>query len=77
MSRPKNVNKESVAFYLRVSLMQESQISYAISEVVAEGDRKIYRRDCEIAPDDECTEGGGGGGVIHVTYVSPFMFLLS
>merc|ERR1712215_416903 len=39
-------------------------------EVVAEGDRKIYRRDCEIAPEDECTEGGGGGGELKKCYCS-------
>ena len=60
-------------FYLKVSSMQESQTSHAILEIVAEEDRKIYRRDCEVAPKDGCEENGGGGGVQNITHISPLM----
>merc|ERR1712215_661196 len=49
---------------------QQEERCVLSEEVVAEGDRKIYRRDCEIAPEDGCTEGGGGGGELKKCYCS-------
>merc|ERR1712142_1164505 len=54
----------------KIKNCQQGERCVLSEEIVAEEDRKIYRRDCEVAPEDGCEENGGGGGELKKCYCS-------